>query len=46
MKKESFMGKVLHSVAFPFTKLLLEFKATGSISDPKWDYISILDRVF
>ena len=45
MKKESLMGMLLHPITFPFTKLLLEFKATGSVGDPKWDYVSILDRV-
>jgi len=46
MKKESLMGKLIHPITFPFTKLLLEFKASGSAGDPKWDYVSILDRVF
>jgi len=32
-------------VMFPFTKLLLEFKVTGSVDDPKWSYISVLDRI-
>ena len=27
------------------TKLLLEFKVTGSAEDPKWNYISVLDRI-
>lgn len=45
MKKESLMGKIIHPVTFPFTKLLLEFKATGPIDAPKWDYISIIDRM-
>ena len=45
MKKESLMGKIIHPVTFPFTKLLLEFKATGPIDAPNWDYISIIDRM-
>lgn len=45
MKKESLMGKILHPVTFPFTKLLLEFKATGPIDAPKWSYITIIDRI-
>lgn len=46
LKKESFLGSVVHPVTWPFTKLLLEFKASGSIHDPKWRYISVLDRIF
>ena len=45
-KKDSLMGKYfIHPVTWPFTKLLLEFKLTGSSSDPQWKYISVLDRV-
>ncbi len=45
MKKESLMGKIIHPVTFPFTKLLLEFRATGPIDAPNWDYISLIDRM-
>ena len=45
LKNDSFLGKLVHPVMFPFTKLLLEFKVTGSAGDPKWDYISVLDRI-
>ena len=44
-KRDSFMGKILHPLAWPFTKLLLEFKLTGSPQDPQWHYISVIDRV-
>ena len=45
LKNDSFLGKLVHPVMFPFTKLLLEFKVTGSADKPKWDYISVLDRI-
>lgn len=46
LKKDSLLGKYfLHPVTWPFTKLLLEFKMTGSPSDPHWSYVSVLDRV-
>lgn len=44
-KKDSLVGQVLHPLAWPFTKLLLEFKLTGSSENPKWNYISVVDRV-
>ena len=46
LKDENFLGKLVHPLTWPFTKLLLEFKATGSSDDPQWDYISIIDRIF
>jgi len=45
LKNDSFLGKLVHPVMFPFTKLLLEFKVTGSVDDPKWKYVSVLDRI-
>ena len=44
-KNESLASKLIHPVTWPFTKLLLEFKATGSIDSPDWEYLSIIDKV-
>lgn len=45
MKRDSIAGKVLHSLTWPFTKLLLEYRLTGSSSAPEWQYISVIDRL-
>ena len=39
------MGKLLHPITWPFTKLLLEFKTKGPLDDADWEYISIIDRI-
>ena len=44
-KKDSLVGKILHPLTWPFTKLLLEFKLTGTSENPKWEYISVIDRM-
>ena len=44
-KSDSIVGKILHPLTWPFTKLLLEFRLTGSPEDPKWEYVSVVDRV-
>ena len=44
-KKDSMMGMILHPLAWPFTKLLLEFRLRGSPSSPEWSYITVVDRV-
>lgn len=44
-KKDSLVGKILHPLTWPFTKLLLEFRLSGSPDNPQWKYISVLDRV-
>ena len=46
LKNESILGKYLiRPVMWPFTKLLLEYRATGPLEEPKWTYISVLDRI-
>ena len=45
LRNDSFLAKLVRPVTFPFTKLLLEFKVTGSVDDPKWTYVSVLDRI-
>ena len=44
-KQDSFMGKLIHPLTWPFTKLLLEFRLTGTPEKPEWKYISVVDRV-
>ncbi len=44
-KKDSLVGRVLHPLTWPFTKLLLEFRLSGTTENPKWTYISVIDRV-
>ena len=45
VRQDSMMGKILHPITWPFTKLLLEFRLTGSAAKPEWGYISVIDRV-
>jgi len=44
-KKDSTLGKIIHPLTWPFTKLLLEFRLTGSPENPKWTYCSVVNRV-
>lgn len=45
LREQTLLGTIVHPVTWPFTKLLLEFRATGSYDDPKWEYINVLDRI-
>ena len=45
VQKDSMLGKILHPLAWPFTKLLLEFRLSGGADNPKWSYITVIDRV-
>jgi len=44
-KKDSVLGKIIHPLSWPFTKLLLEFRLTGTPEKPEWTYVSVLNRV-
>lgn len=44
-RSDSMVGRILHPLTWPFTKLLLEFRLTGSPENPKWEYVSVIDRV-
>lgn len=45
LKSDTMLATLVHPVTWPFSKLLLEFKAKGPIDNPKWDYISVIDRI-
>jgi len=44
-RQKTFAGRVIRMVTFPFKKLLLEFKVYGSINNPEWSYVNILERI-
>ena len=44
-KNDSIIGKLTNPISWTFSKLLLEFKVYGSLDDPKWKYVSVLERL-
>ena len=44
-KEGTLMSKLIHPLTWPFTKLLLEFRLSGSSGAPKWKYMSVVDHV-
>ena len=44
-KNDSIIGKLTNPFTWTFSKLLLEFKVYGPIDNPKWKYISVLERL-
>ena len=44
-KKRTIAGRITRIVTFPFKKLLLEFKLYGTIEDPQWSYVTILEKI-
>ena len=44
-KNDSIIGKITSPIIWTFSKLLLEFKVYGSLDSPKWEYISVIERL-
>ena len=44
-KNDSIIGKLTNPITWTFSKLLLEFRVYGSIDNPKWKYISVIERL-
>jgi hypothetical protein len=44
-KERTFAGTLSRIVAFPFTRMLLDFHLGGSTKEPKWSYITILEKI-
>jgi hypothetical protein len=44
-KERSFAGQISRIVAFPFTRMLLDFHLGGTTKQPIWSYISILEKI-
>lgn len=44
-RNDSLMDKFLKPITWPFAKLLLEFRLVGTIDDPRWEYVSVVDRL-
>jgi hypothetical protein len=44
-RNDSILGKLANPITWTFSKLLLEFKVYGSINDPKWEYVSVVERL-
>jgi len=47
MKDDSVPGlkEFIRVLSWPFSKLLMEFRVRGTVDNPKWEYVSLLDRV-
>jgi hypothetical protein len=44
-KNNSIIGRLANPITWTFSKLLMEFKVYGSIDDPKWEYVSVIERL-
>ena len=44
-RESTLLGKITNWITFPFTKLLLEFKVTGSLENPQCSYVNIIEKI-
>jgi hypothetical protein len=43
-KQQTLAGRVARVITFPFSKLM-EFRVTGPIHAPRWEYVGLIDRI-
>ena len=44
-RNDSIIGRIANPITWTFSKLLMEFKVYGPIKNPKWKYISVIERL-
>ena len=44
-RNDSILGQIANPITWTFSKLLMEFRVYGSIDNPKWKYISVIERL-
>ena len=44
-RKKTIAGRITHFITLPFTSLLLEFKVFGSLENPDWSYVNIIEKI-
>jgi hypothetical protein len=44
-KNDSIIGKITTPITWTFSKLLMEFKVSGSLDNPKWNYVSVIEQL-
>jgi hypothetical protein len=44
-KQKTIAGRITRLVTLPFTRLLLEFKVFGSLENPDWSYVNIIEKI-
>lgn len=44
-KRRTWLGKITNLITLPFTRLLLEFKVFGSLENPDWSYVNIIEKI-
>ena len=45
LKNDSIVSRLTSPIIWPFSKLLMEFKVFGSLENPEWKYVSVLERL-
>ncbi len=44
-RKDSILAAFVHPITWAFSKLLLELHLTGTFENPKWEYLTVIDKV-
>ncbi|MDD2456143.1 MAG: AsmA-like C-terminal region-containing protein [Kiritimatiellae bacterium] len=44
-RQRTIAGRITHFLSLPFSRMLLEFRVFGTLEDPDWSYVNIIERI-
>ncbi|MDD4102392.1 MAG: AsmA-like C-terminal region-containing protein [Kiritimatiellae bacterium] len=44
-RQRTIAGRITHFLSLPFSRMLLEFRVFGTLDDPDWSYVNIIERI-
>ena len=45
LKEQTLAGQIARIITFPITRTLLEFRLSGTVSNPEWSYIHFIEKI-
>lgn len=44
-RQRTIAGRITHFLSLPFSRMLLEFRVEGTLENPDWSYVNIIERI-
>ncbi len=44
-RQRTIAGRITHFLSLPFSRMLLEFRVFGTLENPDWSYVNIIERI-
>ncbi|HOM58852.1 MAG TPA: hypothetical protein PK770_03215, partial [Kiritimatiellia bacterium] len=44
-RQKTIAGRIVRLMTLPFSRLLLEFRVFGTLEQPEWTYVNLIERI-